>query len=618
MTWLLLLAGLASAQSADDPLNPEMTAQLWRPTVDARTSMWTDDTSWAPGTWFMGRMAMSYMSSPIQYEYDNGDTVNVLGNAVQGNLVLGAAFGRARIGLDVPLHLYADGDAVPAGTFGLGDVGLDLKINALDRGRWPVGLAFAARGVAPSASVPAPLSDPRAHAELSVIVDRREGNVLLAANVGARVMAQPGEFTTEWLARPFVRMSAGYMVTDGSGLSLDLVSYAPQKLPYPTGVHGETMVGAWVRLGESLVLRGGVGTGIGRGVGTPTMRGVASLGFEPPRERDQDMDGIMDRLDECPFEVEDRDRFEDWDGCLDADNDEDGIPDKRDFCALEPEDIDGFEDGDGCPESPVEGVFRVVDNVGQPIEGARITVSGPGIEPSWGGAEHFVILEPGSYTMSAKADGYAPVETTVVVEEGRSVSVVRKMELSNPTGFAEGTAKAEGRELKGVQIAPRGSAFQALGEGVELVAGPYRLAVRAPGFGVVETDVRVAPDGVAKFEVELVPARATVTAKGIALSSPPVFTDERLGLAVGAQLALDDLAGVLLDDTNLSIVIVGQGEGDGATGGVLLGEKRALAVKRYLAARGVPGTRIAIRGEAVSSVSDVDIITVELAAKSAD
>ena len=65
---------------------------------------------------------------------------------------------------------------------------------------------------------------------------------------------------------------------------------------------------------------------------------------------DNDNDGITDKLDKCPNEPEDRDGFEDADGCPDPDNDKDGIPDVSDKCPNEPEDKDGFEDADGCPD----------------------------------------------------------------------------------------------------------------------------------------------------------------------------------------------------------------------------------------------------------------------------
>jgi len=65
---------------------------------------------------------------------------------------------------------------------------------------------------------------------------------------------------------------------------------------------------------------------------------------------DRDHDGILDSVDKCPDDPEDKDGFQDADGCPDPDNDQDGIPDAVDRCPNQPEDKDGFQDDDGCPD----------------------------------------------------------------------------------------------------------------------------------------------------------------------------------------------------------------------------------------------------------------------------
>jgi outer membrane protein OmpA-like peptidoglycan-associated protein len=65
---------------------------------------------------------------------------------------------------------------------------------------------------------------------------------------------------------------------------------------------------------------------------------------------DQDGDGVLDTDDACPELAEDRDGFQDDDGCPERDNDHDKIADADDDCPNEPEDYDGFEDADGCPD----------------------------------------------------------------------------------------------------------------------------------------------------------------------------------------------------------------------------------------------------------------------------
>jgi len=78
------------------------------------------------------------------------------------------------------------------------------------------------------------------------------------------------------------------------------------------------------------------------------------LAYEPPAPdvsiADRDHDGIADAVDKCPDDPEDKDGFQDADGCPDPDNDVDGLLDKDDDCPNEPEDKDGFEDTDGCPD----------------------------------------------------------------------------------------------------------------------------------------------------------------------------------------------------------------------------------------------------------------------------
>ena len=60
---------------------------------------------------------------------------------------------------------------------------------------------------------------------------------------------------------------------------------------------------------------------------------------------------IPDAQDKCPNEPEDKDGFQDADGCPDPDNDQDGIPDINDKCPNEPETVNGYQDADGCPDT---------------------------------------------------------------------------------------------------------------------------------------------------------------------------------------------------------------------------------------------------------------------------
>lgn len=65
---------------------------------------------------------------------------------------------------------------------------------------------------------------------------------------------------------------------------------------------------------------------------------------------DHDGDGVQNKVDHCPEQVEDLDGFQDSDGCPDFDNDADSVADPSDQCPHQSEDLDSFQDSDGCPE----------------------------------------------------------------------------------------------------------------------------------------------------------------------------------------------------------------------------------------------------------------------------
>nr|WP_239577414.1 OmpA family protein [Archangium primigenium] len=83
--------------------------------------------------------------------------------------------------------------------------------------------------------------------------------------------------------------------------------------------------------------------------------GAASVQSPPAGPRDTDGDGITDDTDKCPLEAEDKDGFQDEDGCPDPDNDQDGVPDAVDQCVNQAETVNQVDDADGCPETDEDG-----------------------------------------------------------------------------------------------------------------------------------------------------------------------------------------------------------------------------------------------------------------------
>src|SRR5690606_12315137 len=131
----------------------------------------------------------------------------------------------------------------------------------------------------------------------------------------------------------------------------------------------EGLFGIRYRMARTTALGIAVGRGVTNDMGSPAVRGVLTLSItpsaqelkplRPPRppepEKDADGDGISDRVDNCPNEPEDKDLFDDADGCPDLDNDPDGIPDTADRGRPAAGDKDGFQAAAAGPDKANDG-----------------------------------------------------------------------------------------------------------------------------------------------------------------------------------------------------------------------------------------------------------------------
>jgi outer membrane protein OmpA-like peptidoglycan-associated protein len=190
----------------------------------------------------------------------------------------------------------------------------------------------------------------------------------LAANVGFRYRPEKRQFVNVTVGNEITwRAGVGYRLTSlPMELGLTLNGATSADTPFTSGLEEnplEVMGGVAYDLAPFLTATAGVGKGILSGFGTPDFRALVGLRFQIPTENDRDHDGIPDSADKCPDQPEDKDGFEDSDGCPDLDNDHDGIPDTADKCPNEAEDFDGFEDQDGCPDpdNDKDGILDVND-----------------------------------------------------------------------------------------------------------------------------------------------------------------------------------------------------------------------------------------------------------------
>lgn len=202
----------------------------------------------------------------------------------------------------------------------------------------------------------------------TVAAEYRIGPIAIGANLGARLRG-----TTTFLDRNVGSQGFLGLGVAGSLDKRETLALTGEVFALPSLVDNGTspiqwLAGArWSRLwGGDLVLHGGAGGSFRGGSNAqllePAWRAVLDLRYAPIA-LDSDGDGIPDREDKCDDEREDRDGFEDKDGCPDPDNDKDGILDKDDRCPDEPEEVNGLEDTDGCPEpdKDFDGIKDVVD-----------------------------------------------------------------------------------------------------------------------------------------------------------------------------------------------------------------------------------------------------------------
>ena len=169
-----------------------------------------------------------------------------------------------------------------------------------------------------------------------------------------------------------VGIGAKFPITDMFGLRFDARGMAPAAIAHKIAkVGSETGYGGpdW-----ELLLSGYIG--FGAEPPPPAPAPPPPPAPAPKIDKDTDGDGIPDSIDKCPTEPEDKDGFQDEDGCPDPDNDGDGIPDVKDKCPNEPETFNGYQDEDGCPDeipAAVKKFTGVIQGINFKTKSAEIT-----------------------------------------------------------------------------------------------------------------------------------------------------------------------------------------------------------------------------------------------------
>ena len=354
------------------------------------------------------QIQLSYALNPLVVEGEQGvaesERFTVVNEQLNGHVVLTLGlWDRLTVFGHLPVVLVMDGDrsfnGFRADGSGLSDIGFGARVRLLGDTTSLLGLAAQARLTIPTAEAADDNQDLSGDGTISghpeILAELRPGPLRITANLGVKIRS----------VADIPTLDSGSELTYGLGGLIPLFDNN-FRVQAHVEVYGSSKLNNFLdREVSSVELLGGLkvlhpngfifgvaaGPGLSRGAGTPDIRAIGMLGFQPwpqpnfqsggalaatsmvhrgiqgcPSEGqedldgfededgcpdpDNDKDGIMDINDKCPLEPEDKDGFEDTDGCPDPDNDKDTIVDKSDKCPLVPEDIDGFDDEDGCPE----------------------------------------------------------------------------------------------------------------------------------------------------------------------------------------------------------------------------------------------------------------------------
>jgi outer membrane protein OmpA-like peptidoglycan-associated protein len=254
----------------------------------------------------------------------------------------------------VPATAYQAGESLPnvdpAKTAGLEAIRAGLKVRLFGDGATGPGLGLSALAAIPTGSAGGLVHEHGVGGEANLFGDFRTGALTLALGGGARLRHSTTLYDLALGNEVLARAAADVQLSPRSGLFGEVASATALAHPWASTRQSplELLLGGRTRAGD-VQLFAAAGPGLQDGYGTPVFRAVAGVAWSNAPV-DLDRDGVPDDVDRCPLEPEDRDGFQDDDGCPDPDNDNDGIPDAADKCPNAAEDKDGFQDDDGCPD----------------------------------------------------------------------------------------------------------------------------------------------------------------------------------------------------------------------------------------------------------------------------
>lgn len=365
MRTCLVIAALFMAQPIAAEAQRSIDIERFRPAVDADGFIGINGTS-MPGPWQWNvSFWLNYSKKPLRASI-GGEQTDLIRHRLGGDLAMQLGLGgRFALALNLPVVLHQNGfgrvpDGGPAiGSQAFGDPRITARIRVLGQPSAERRERRDGPGLALQGSVTLPLGDENAYAgegaatfDVQAIGDFRVFGVAAGLMIGFRHRFEtetigPVTFRDELLYGIGINMPVP--ILEGLGVRLEL--RGALDAGFGGGAIRRSLENdyaiTYARAGVTYFV--GTGFSMSSGPGTPSVRAMAGLSWAPrAHDDDADLDGIPDRVDECPHLPEDFDDFQDEDGCTDPDNDNDFVPDVDDRCPLEASDEDNDADEDGC------------------------------------------------------------------------------------------------------------------------------------------------------------------------------------------------------------------------------------------------------------------------------
>lgn len=314
-----------------------------------------------------------YQLRPLQTYDGNGDAKNPIVRSMLTAHV-GASvnlFSRLRLAVSMPFILHTDGrsDRLSDGTFlqspnptqAFGDLRFGADVRLLGEHGDAAQLAVGAQVWVPTGREEAYAGDGKWRIEPHVALAGDISFFTYAAKVGYAYRAESRQLGTSNIGSQLTYTAAvGLRLTEGGRLVIGpeffgsvVTADAGAKRSMPL----EGLLGAHYGVTKDVRLGAGFGGGLTRGYGSPEIRGLLSVDWQPAIEAaapppaaksDRDKDGIFDEDDACPDVFGQHHADPTKNGCP-PDRDNDGVHDADDACP----DVPGIKTADpktnGCP-----------------------------------------------------------------------------------------------------------------------------------------------------------------------------------------------------------------------------------------------------------------------------